>query len=533
MALEYRGIWQDSRDALIEASERTFARWLSELGIGTDLPDEGRIERSDGVREIRIQVRRAISADIEAVQLELTTIEVDPGSTDSRGRSHLTRLTAMDGGPGQRWVWVDIDREATTGTGWPLLEVPSLVHTLIVEGVDVRVDQVRLTRNAQRIAPAGLAGLIRNPGRTLPLVVLSSDPVAGTTATMRRAEEMLRHLAGAVQVVWLQPDDADAFRDRIGAELAVTDGDARVYLPNTGPSGLEPDRHRHIRFDQIAGSPTQATKVVLAMLTATITGRRPPGIYESVRRELRLGRSRNDAELLAVAEAEIERLSSERDELKDEREYLKEMLLNTEADLEGAVIDVARLQNQLQAMLVGSIESEEASRTADLSHEASSISEAIAMARERLDMVVIPPGVERDIEDLDANVNSGSWGARTWQALRALHIYASEDHDGDFRHWCATSGHVWAWPATDKKLALRESETVMSNKRFAEQRRFVVDPMVDPSGSIIMWSHLKISEGGGPMAPRIYFHDDTRGTTGKIHVGFVGPHRYTENTRTN
>jgi hypothetical protein len=48
-----------------------------------------------------------------------------------------------------------------------------------------------------------------------------------------------------------------------------------------------------------------------------------------------------------------------------------------------------------------------------------------------------------------------------------------------------------------------------------------------------MLAHLKIAEGGGPLAPRVYFHDDTRGPTGRVHIGFIGPHKYMENTRTN
>lgn len=31
----------------------------------------------------------------------------------------------------------------------------------------------------------------------------------------------------------------------------------------------------------------------------------------------------------------------------------------------------------------------------------------------------------------------------------------------------------------------------------------------------------------------VYFHDDTGGTTGKVHVGFIGPHGLMPNTRTN
>ncbi len=88
-----------------------------------------------------------------------------------------------------------------------------------------------------------------------------------------------------------------------------------------------------------------------------------------------------------------------------------------------------------------------------------------------------------------------------------------------------------AWPATTKKLAMSESETVMNNDKFAAARVFEIDPLVEPTGRITMQSHLKISEGGGNLAPRVYFHDDTGGKTGKVHVGFVGPHHLVPNTR--
>lgn len=530
MTLVFRAIWQDARESLITAAEEAFNRWLTAQAIDIDPPDEGRVVVDHGSTtatsdQVEIRVRRALRDGIDAVQLELTT------ASEDHARTSLTRLTAIEIDDSDGWLWIDVEREARPGTGWPLLSAPTLIHDLLDNGVDARVDQVRITSTPQRIAPAGLAGLIRNPFRSIPLVVFSEGP-AGFTASLARAEETARRLAGAVQTVLLAKTDADAFDEHIGGELGVTGGDARLYLANTGESGLDPDRHRLIRDAQMSVGPTQTVRLVSSILGATITARRPPATYDAVRRELRLGRSRSDAELLAVAESEIERLTAERNQLKSDREYLEETLLDTQADLESAVIETARLQNQLQVMATArnGVATE---TTSDLAREAHSVGEAISAARDLLSRVVIPEGVEHDIDDLDSNVSSTSWGELVWRGLRALHRYACADHDGDFRHWCATSGDIWAWPATGKKLALRESETVESNRRYADQRRFPVDVDVDQSGTITMWSHLKISEGGGPMAPRIYFHDDTRGTTGKVHVGFIGPHKYTENTRTN
>ena len=47
-----------------------------------------------------------------------------------------------------------------------------------------------------------------------------------------------------------------------------------------------------------------------------------------------------------------------------------------------------------------------------------------------------------------------------------------------------------------------------------------------------MHAHLKVAEGGGQNIPRIYFYDDAKGGTGKVHIGFIGPHRLVPNKHT-
>jgi hypothetical protein len=80
---------------------------------------------------------------------------------------------------------------------------------------------------------------------------------------------------------------------------------------------------------------------------------------------------------------------------------------------------------------------------------------------------------------------------------------------------------------------MKESETVIANPRLRWMRGLPIDPAVGVGESVLMEAHMKIAEGGGPIAPRIYFYDDTAGSTGKVHVGFIGPHRYMENKGTN
>lgn len=87
------------------------------------------------------------------------------------------------------------------------------------------------------------------------------------------------------------------------------------------------------------------------------------------------------------------------------------------------------------------------------------------------------------------------------------------------------------WPASPKKVSMTESDTVQNNSTLSGKRVLPVSTDVDPSGSTLMLSHLKIAEGGGNLAPRVYFFDDTAGATKRVHVGFVGPHYLMPNTK--
>jgi hypothetical protein len=159
-------------------------------------------------------------------------------------------------------------------------------------------------------------------------------------------------------------------------------------------------------------------------------------------------------------------------------------------------------------------------------------SDAVRLAREHLGRVVIPESAVEHIDELDSTPNAAAWGRSYWRALRALHTYAQESGwEGDFWDWCANSGHEHAWPATPKKLAMSESQTALT--QYRDDRIFEIDQRVSDDGRILMQAHCKIAEGGGALSPRLYFHDDTDGPTGMIHVGFVGPHKYVRNASTN
>lgn len=71
--------------------------------------------------------------------------------------------------------------------------------------------------------------------------------------------------------------------------------------------------------------------------------------------------------------------------------------------------------------------------------------------------------------------------------------------------------------------------TVASNTRLRAKRIFPVDRALCRSQKMFPQAHIKIAEGGGALAPRIYFH--IAAGAGKVHIGYYGPHRNLPNTR--
>ncbi|MEN3538106.1 hypothetical protein AAH991_23525 [Microbispora sp. ZYX-F-249] len=163
-----------------------------------------------------------------------------------------------------------------------------------------------------------------------------------------------------------------------------------------------------------------------------------------------------------------------------------------------------------------------------------SLAETLVEARSRLAHLVIgqtdAAAVRLDHAD---PVLSRTWAAKAWDALLALDDFARARSSGlfagGFYDWCADgSGGRRVIPPG--MLAMRESASVTNSAKFTQPRTFPVPAEVHPSGKIVMEAHVKLRAVGYP-APRMYFHDDSGGVTGKIYVGYLGDHL--PNTRTN
>ena len=161
-----------------------------------------------------------------------------------------------------------------------------------------------------------------------------------------------------------------------------------------------------------------------------------------------------------------------------------------------------------------------------------SVVEVLELAAARLPHLEI--GATADAAaGLDVHPRAEHWAFKIWQALAALNSYAqarsSQAWNNSFLAWCLEppSGGV-AVPAT--WAALSESETTNTTPKLREARTFPLPRTVVPAGRVYMPAHVKIQQGGTPC-PRVHFHDDSGGQTGKIYIGYVGDHLPTANFR--
>lgn len=409
----------------------------------------------------------------------------------------------------------------------------------------IHLDDRRLTALPARASRGGIPDLVElllDHRRRLPVVVLT--PTGATGHGLVDPRKVASRVIGLAHVVEIVEREATfLLSDRLGNLLSVYGGAIRTYWPGFT---LEANPLSHPlwlpeRVEAIEASGTGVARRLEQMLAAVAVMRVQPDPLEA---KLRAAR---DSELLgqvAGLQAELQRVLAAPHEPDAEWLAALEDAYDTAKALQEQVVMLQRENEELRsenghlrrafAEYAQSIDQEPSmAQQAPIPEDATTCSEAFALAQKHLSNLAIPDSAAVELTELDAANESRGWARAAWRAFRALSAYVDEAtaYNG-FWDWCAHSPES-LWPATDKKLAMKESQTVMNSRELREKRRFAVDPAVDPSGRVLMVSHIKVAEGGGQQIPRIYFHDDTKGATGRVHVGFFGPHRLVPNKSTN
>jgi len=524
MGIIYRAMWDDptpnDSDAALEHARRAFIDWVTAEG-DTKIAGDGAWAYSigganAGHRSVTIRSVAVAGATGFRATVSDRPVATEPDNTqwlvtlsvvaDSSGVHTLVEEGLETDDPAQR---IKLGRprvvdELLRGPGRHILGSTAV----LTEPLEVGADEA-----------GALAAILRSPERTLPYIAFTEP--TGTPGRWREIAARTAHRsAGVAVVITLGHAAIRSLRVELG-ELAVWGGAARTY--NLAPLETPEDgwRHRYVTADRLARSGSSVIDGLVYAVAGLSTRRRIPDAFSVFADAAELDAANR------VADVE-ERWAFE---LELEQEGRQEV----ERELAAARGHLDRLSRALDERgLSELIWASHDAQPDDIPDEVRDTSEAVLAARTYLaEWLTIPEGVEHELDTLDSTPNSFAWGNTTFRGLRALAAYSqacAAGFTGSFWQWCER-GEPLAWPATPKKLSMRESETTANNERFANARTFPVDPVVNTSGLQYMESHLKISEGGGNLAPRVYFHDDTTGPTRKVHIGFIGPHYLVPNTR--
>jgi len=535
MSLLYRAMWQADATQLIETAHREFCEWVSEKHPQLEVPEEGESE-SPGA-DVRITEGSSEEAHIKRWVLH----------EDDQHDRWMTTMTAVhECRDAEGWLWIDVEHVSQSYLDDATeVAAPRLARNLLGSLPTSHHGPLRLQSEEFPLGPREMVHFIEqleHPDRQLPIVVFSPDYEADPSISIQRAKRAARTLAGVCQVHLLVPQGEAEFRAKLGRDLGVWAGACRVYMPGLAVESPDPRRHRYFLARNLGRHAGAAGLRISRYLSPLIARQRAPRPYVQCRHLLDADYEAQISELFNEWERQIQQNEQPDSQLKATEDSYTDALAEIE--------DLNVLQAQMQRNLTEvwrAVESAGLRRTieqhlhdepteddvADLELP-ESCSKAAELARLHLRNLSLPEAACRDLSRLDRANESSTWAKTAWRGFVALDAYAQSAAPGagGFYQWCVSSGSS-PWSSSQKKLAMVESESVRQDDKLRKARELPVDRQVHQSGRIFMEAHLKVSGGGGPLAPRIYFYDDTGGRTGKIHIGFFGPHDHMPNKSTN
>ncbi len=551
LRLVYRAVWQDTRANLTESARDEFTNW------------EGELRERLGSRVGLLHSQTHADQEVSSIEVSL-----DIGCELGKTRTVLRVLSEKDKG----WIWIDAESSVEEDNlDERLKETIQLAASLIDSGNTAdgtpRFGDLPLLSRAIAIDPKdekAIKDLTNNrifaEVRKTPIVVFAHDPMDGPGPTMARANKAAELLAGVALVLTLPDGALPLFQKEMGIEHDVQPGEARLYMPFKPYTLI---RNPVFSAHQVRTNIDETCRRLLSILRPALVATPPPAAFDDLRKaiearhiEARQERSYGGSSLEEANSQQAEELNEVWDNYLEARKerFIAQRRLNDErseneslrSELGRSIEATEEKQDQidwLQDRLVSLLEHTSgeaptseaavdvpasiaaASKSAE--DEFSSISEVLLYANENLRYVEIHSDAGQELEKLDRSQHIRVWISDLRSGLWALGAYAHDAATQDYRYknfqdWCSRSGRPLVWPSNAKKLSMHESEEVKRQPKLKAHRQMPISNEVDQSGIIEMEAHLKLSNGD--VAPRLYFYDDTRGKTGMVHVGYVGPH---------
>lgn len=119
----------------------------------------------------------------------------------------------------------------------------------------------------------------------------------------------------------------------------------------------------------------------------------------------------------------------------------------------------------------------------------------------------------------------GKYAQDLWEYVRVLFEYAKLRTDGQYEgnvHMYLCDDSLDSFRCPPQRHAAHESESVLSNGSWRQERMLPVPKAVHASCEVLMDAHFKPTHRD-QFAPRMHYFDDLAGT-GKIYIGYIGRH---------
>ncbi|MFD4115238.1 hypothetical protein ACFWSJ_17425 [Streptomyces niveus] len=548
---------------VFDAVRAVLGEWLSSKGYPWT-PATGLSSVGDGTTLFFTSTYRENGSQ-QGMRAQLT--EADTGRTWRTTVTAARSVPVRGGRPGVH-IAVELECLLEPGSPWPRTNPPRLIRQL-VERLPVVDGDMTLDSAPLRVGPRQVDELIDvlcDPARRLPVFTAVRPPGPADVGWERELDKLARRVCGVASLYVLDAEAASVFNHALTFHR-VGPGSIRTYASQVDPASVaDAGRHRVMSYRRLKNEPGAAYRIltrnghapaVRSSLPRTLSADAFPDIDPASWTGLR-GAEETARRAVALESGDGPRPGAElRQRLRETSEALSDSLRQL-GHLE-AELRYERQRSQILGEQYQIAETGADAETVDHDHTARQLSYAEQSIRELqrrltevnaaqeawrgIEVVDDPLSVEDFLDRLEAlpyvefsgdrgpalaldeQMKSSTWASKTWRAARALNDYGvrrAEGFDRNFREFCADppSG-VFTLPV--HQVALRESDSVSTNPRMRAERELPVPPSVSLDRRVFMGAHLKLDHKG-TVSPRLHFHDDTAGATGKIWIGYLGRH---------
>ena len=520
MAHVYRAIWTDNSLNVCAVLPDEFREWL--VNRGSEIPFElGKAVTVGGRTATWVDVTTDLG---QVVQLN---VREERGAEIGTWTTTFTAMQLHD----HNVQWVDIN--ADVSNVWAgFVYAPRAVRNLLLAGGTPKIGRDSLQVQPREVddqkSLKDLIDGLNDEYREIPYLVLRIGTLDEAAMGMQRATRASETLAGLAKVFVVDEESAYFLNGVLGPELHINELGARLFMPGV----MEDKENARLSFqideEELDDNQKTLGRLMLRRIGHTSIWPEIPDDWKALKHEADVLRKEivraryvsgahhadDTSELTVPAAGDASEIKRLREELEDmQNQALNASILNEESEN-----NAHRYYTKLMTQLLGH-------EPAEATFRRGTIPGVIQVAREQAHHIKIPASAERNIEVLERALTAKSWASQLANLFVTMERYArasiNNNFSGNFLQWCER-GDDGAFAAN--KIAMQESQLTRADQALVHARTFEVDPLVDPSGYMVMVCHAKIQATGGGVIPRVFFHDDTKGATRKIHIGFIGPH---------